>query len=95
MECDAAANRPTSMLLPQSVIHACHAKCAADNALESPDDLITTPSRRKRMDPNKATRRHGTYHDPELAQAFIDEQVAAIREQVGDGKVLLAFRRRR
>ena len=25
---------------------------------------------------------------PELAQAFIDEQVAAIREQVGDKKVL-------
>lgn len=28
---------------------------------------------------------------PELAQAFIDEQVAAIRAQVGDGKVLLAL----
>ena len=28
---------------------------------------------------------------PELAQAFIDEQVAAIREQVGDKKVLLAL----
>ena len=28
---------------------------------------------------------------PELAQAFIDEQVAAIQEQVGDGKVLLAL----
>lgn len=27
---------------------------------------------------------------PELAQAFINEQVAAIREQVGDKKVLLA-----
>ena len=28
---------------------------------------------------------------PELAAAFIEEQVAAIREQVGDGKVLLAL----
>lgn len=28
---------------------------------------------------------------PELAQAFIEEQVAAIRSQVGDGKVLLAL----
>ena len=28
---------------------------------------------------------------PELAKAYIDEQVAAIREQVGDGKVLLAL----
>ena len=28
---------------------------------------------------------------PELAKAFIDEQIAAIRAQVGDGKVLLAL----
>ena len=28
---------------------------------------------------------------PELANAFIDEQIKAIREQVGDGKVLLAL----
>ncbi len=28
---------------------------------------------------------------PELAEAFIEEQIAAIREQVGDGKVLLAL----
>ncbi|MBE5801068.1 MAG: glutamine-hydrolyzing GMP synthase [Clostridiales bacterium] len=28
---------------------------------------------------------------PELAQAFIDEQIAAVREQVGDKKVLLAL----
>ncbi len=28
---------------------------------------------------------------PELAKAFIDEQVAAVRKQVGDGKVLLAL----
>ena len=28
---------------------------------------------------------------PELAQAFIDEQIEAIRAQVGDGKVLLAL----
>ena len=29
--------------------------------------------------------------NPQLAQAFIEEQVAAIRAQVGDGKVLLAL----
>ena len=28
---------------------------------------------------------------PELANAFIDEQVAALRKQIGDGKVLLAL----
>ena len=28
---------------------------------------------------------------PELAQAFIDEQVKALREQIGDGNVLLAL----
>jgi len=28
---------------------------------------------------------------PELAKAFIDEQIEAVREQVGDGKVLLAL----
>lgn len=30
-------------------------------------------------------------NSPELANAFIDEQVKAIKEQVGDGKVLLAL----
>lgn len=28
---------------------------------------------------------------PELADAFIEEQVAAVREQIGDKKVLLAL----
>ena len=28
---------------------------------------------------------------PELAKAFIDEQVALVREQVGDKKVLLKY----
>ena len=28
---------------------------------------------------------------PELAQAFIDEQLVALREQIGDQKVLLAL----
>ncbi|MBQ6570519.1 MAG: glutamine-hydrolyzing GMP synthase subunit GuaA, partial [Clostridia bacterium] len=28
---------------------------------------------------------------PELASAFIDEQIEALRKQVGDGKVLLAL----
>ena len=28
---------------------------------------------------------------PELAEAFIKEQVAALQKQIGDGKVLLAL----
>ena len=28
---------------------------------------------------------------PELAEAFIEEQLAALRKQIGDGKVLLAL----
>ena len=43
------------------------------------------------MDPNKRPDDMVRITTPELAQAFIDEQVAAIREQVGDGKVLLAL----
>ena len=41
--------------------------------------LLVRPKDMKRID------------SPELAKAYIDEQVAAIREQVGDGKVLLAL----
>ncbi|MBQ6891205.1 MAG: glutamine-hydrolyzing GMP synthase subunit GuaA, partial [Clostridia bacterium] len=41
--------------------------------------LLVRPENMKRID------------TPALAQAYIDEQVAAIREQVGDGKVLLAL----
>ena len=37
-------------------------------------------------DPNMAR-----INTPELAKAFIDEQIKAIREQVGDKKVLLAL----
>ena len=43
------------------------------------------------MDPNKRPDDMVRITTPELAQAFIDEQVAAIREQVGDKKVLLAL----
>ena len=43
------------------------------------------------MDPNKRPDEMVRITTPELAQAFIDEQVAAIREQVGDKKVLLAL----
>ena len=43
------------------------------------------------MDPNKRPDDMVRITTPELAQAFIDEQVAAIREQVGDNKVLLAL----
>ena len=41
--------------------------------------LLVRPQDMKRID------------SPALAQAYIDEQVAAIQEQVGDGKVLLAL----
>ena len=43
------------------------------------------------MDPNKRPDDMVRITTPELAQAVIDEQVAAIREQVGDKKVLLAL----
>ena len=43
------------------------------------------------MDPNKRPDDMVRITTPELAQAFIAEQVAAIREQVGDKKVLLAL----
>ena len=43
------------------------------------------------MDPNKRPDDMKRITTPELAQAFIDEQVQAIREQVGDRKVLLAL----
>ena len=40
------------------------------------------------MDPNKRPDDMVRITTPELAQAFIEEQVAAIREQIGDKKVL-------
>ena len=43
------------------------------------------------MDPNVRPESMERINTPELAQAFIEEQVAAIKEQVGDGKVLLAL----
>jgi len=43
------------------------------------------------MDPNKRPEDMERITTPELAQAFIDEQVEAVRAQVGDGKVLLAL----
>ncbi len=43
------------------------------------------------MDPNKRPDTMERITTPELAKAFIDEQVAAVREQVGDKKVLLAL----
>lgn len=43
------------------------------------------------MDPNQRPDDMVRIITPELAQAFIDEQVAAIREQIGDKKVLLAL----
>ena len=44
-----------------------------------------------RMDPNQRPDDMVRIATPELAQAFIDEQVAVIREQIGDKKVLLAL----
>lgn len=43
------------------------------------------------MDPNKRPDDMQRITTPELAQAFIDEQVAACREQIGDKKILLAL----
>ena len=43
------------------------------------------------MDKNKRPENMERITTPELAQAFIDEQVAEIRAQVGDKKVLLAL----
>ena len=43
------------------------------------------------MDPDKRPDDMVRITTPELAQVFIDEQVAAIREQIGDKKVLLAL----
>ena len=43
------------------------------------------------MDPNKRPETMERITTPELAKAFIDEQVAALQTQVGDKKVLLAL----
>lgn len=43
------------------------------------------------MDPNKRPEDMERITTPELANAFIDEQVEAVRAQVGDRKVLLAL----
>ena len=43
------------------------------------------------MDSNKRPDTMERITTPELAQKFIDEQVAAVRAQVGDKKVLLAL----
>ncbi len=43
------------------------------------------------MDPNKRPETMERITTPELANAFIDEQIAALREQIGDKKVLLAL----
>ena len=43
------------------------------------------------MESNKRPDSMARINTPELAQAFIDEQVAALRVQVGDKKVLLAL----
>ena len=43
------------------------------------------------MDTNKRPENMERISTPELAKAFIDEQIAAVRAQVGDKKVLLAL----
>ncbi len=43
------------------------------------------------MDSNKRPESMERITTPALADAFIDEQVAALRKQIGDGKVLLAL----
>ena len=43
------------------------------------------------MDPNKRPEDMVRITTPELAQAFIDQQVEALRKQIGEGQVLLAL----
>ena len=43
------------------------------------------------MDQNMRPETMKRINTPELAQAFIEEQVAAVKAQVGDKKVLLAL----
>ncbi|MBQ6679925.1 MAG: glutamine-hydrolyzing GMP synthase [Lachnospiraceae bacterium] len=43
------------------------------------------------MDPNKRPETMERITTPELANAFIEEQIEALRAQIGDGKVLLAL----
>ncbi len=43
------------------------------------------------MDPNKRPETMERITTPELANAFIEEQIKALREQIGDKKVLLAL----
>ncbi len=43
------------------------------------------------MDPNKRPETMERINTPELAQAFIDEQISALKAQIGDKKVLLAL----
>lgn len=43
------------------------------------------------MDPNKRPETMERITSPELAQAFIDEQLAALKKQIGQEKVLLAL----
>lgn len=43
------------------------------------------------MDNNKRPDTMARITTPELANAFIDEQIAALKNQIGDGKVLLAL----
>ena len=43
------------------------------------------------MDSNKRPDSMERITTPELAEKFIEEQIAAVREQVGDQKVLLAL----
>ena len=43
------------------------------------------------MESNKRPETMARINNAELAEAFIEEQVAAVREQVGDRKVLLAL----
>ena len=43
------------------------------------------------MDSNKRPENMARINTPELAKAFIEEQIAALRKQIGDRKVLLAL----
>ena len=74
---------------------ACPARCFRLYCIQVQEGRRTAARKKRKgaipMDMNKRPDDMTRITTPELAQAFIDEQVAAIRAQVGDKKVLLAL----
>src|SRR5699024_4322234 len=74
---------------------ACPARCYRLYCIQVQEGRRTAARKKRKgaipMDPNKRPDDMQRITTPELAQAFIDEQVESLRAQVGDGKVLLAL----